>query len=130
MHSESNHSKEKPLRLLQMWVFANKKGLVPSWEQKKFAKEERINKLMPVVISENIKDANALHIHQDATFYLATLTPQSQIEHKLGTERKSYLFVITGEIKLNDNIMQTRDAAMIEKENNLVIKAEKPTELI
>jgi len=130
MHAESNHSKEKPLRLLQMWVFANKKGLVPSWEQKKFAKEERINKLMPVVISENIKDANALHIHQDATFYLATLTPQSQIEHKLGTERKSYLFVITGEIKLNDNIMQTRDAAMIEKENNLVIKAEKPTELI
>lgn len=130
MHSESNHSKEKPLRLLQMWVFANKKGLTPSWEQKKFAKEERINKLVPVVISENIKDTNALHIHQDATFYLSTLTPQSQVEHKQSMERKSYLFVINGEIKLDNNLMQTRDAAMVEKENNLVIKAEKPTELI
>ena len=130
MHSEYNHSKEKPLRLLQMWVFANKKGLEPSWEQKKFAKEDRTNKLVPVVISENTKDANALHIHQDATFYLATLTPQSQVEHKQSMQRKSYLFVINGEIKLGNNLLHTRDAVMIEKENNLVIKAEKPTELI
>jgi len=130
MHSEFNHSKEKPLRLLQMWVFANKKGLTPSWEQKKFAKEERINKLLPVVISENTKDGNALRIHQDAAFYLSTLIPGSKVEHTLSTGRKSYLFVIDGEIKLNDNLMQTRDAAMIEKENSLVIKAEKPTELI
>jgi len=41
MHSEYNHSKEKPLRLLQMWVFASKKNLEPSWEQKRYAKEER-----------------------------------------------------------------------------------------
>ncbi len=129
MHSEFNHSKVKPLRLLQMWVFANKKGLTPSWEQKKFAKEERKNELIPVVVSEN-KDGNALHIHQDATFYLSTLTPASQVKHRSGAGRKSYLFVIDGEIKLNDNMMQTRDAAMIEKESNLVIKAEKPTELI
>jgi len=130
IHSEFNHSKEKPLRLLQMWVFANKKGLAPSWEQKKFIKEERRNKLVPVVVSENLKDVNALHIHQDANFYLSTLTSESQIEHKLSTGRKSYLFVIDGEIKLNDNLMQTRDAVMIENENNLIIKAEKPTELI
>ncbi|TLX83772.1 MAG: pirin family protein [Thaumarchaeota archaeon] len=130
MHSEFNHSQEKPLRLLQMWVFANKKELTPSWEQKKFAKEERINKLLPVVISENTKDGNALRIHQDAAFYLSTLIPGSKVEHTLSTGRKSYLFVIDGEIKLNDNLMQTRDAAMIEKENSLVIKAEKPTELI
>ena len=76
MHAESNHSKEKPLRLLQMWVFANKKKLAPSWEQKKFTKKDRTNKLVPVVVSENSSDPNALHIHQDAAFYLATLTPK------------------------------------------------------
>ncbi len=130
MHSEFNHSKEKPLRLLQMWIFANKKGFAPSWEQKKFSKEERKNKLVPVVLSENTRDGNALYIHQDATFYLSTLTSGNQIEHKLSAGRKSYLFVIDGEITLNDNMMHSRDAAMIEKENNLAIKAEKPTELI
>ena len=130
MHSEFNHSKEKPLRLLQMWVFANKKELTPSWEQRKFTKEERTNKLLPVVVAENTTDGNALHIHQDASFYLSTLTPGSTVEHKLGNGQKSYLFVIDGEIQLNNNLMQTRDAAMIEKENNLIIKAEKATELI
>jgi redox-sensitive bicupin YhaK (pirin superfamily) len=130
IHSEFNHSKEKPLRLLQMWVFANKKGLAPSWEQKKFSRGERINKLLPIVVSENTKDENALRIHQDVTFYLSTLTPGSTVEHKLSTGQQSYLFVMDGEIHLNNNLMQTRDTAIIEKENNIIIKAEKPTELI
>lgn len=130
LHSEFNHSQEKPLRLLQMWVFANKKGLQPSWEQKKFTKDERVNKLVPVVTSENKRDVDALRIHQDATFYLSMLTTGGQVEHALNTGRKAYLFVIYGAIKLNGNLMQTRDAAMIEKENNLEIKADKPTEII
>ena len=130
MHSEFNHSKEKPLRLLQMWVFANKKELTPSWEQKKFTIEERTNRLLPIVVAKNAKDGNALRIHQEASFYLSTLTPGSMMEHKLSTGQKSYLFVIDGKIQLNSNLMQTRDAAMIEKENNLTIKAEMATELI
>ena len=130
MHSEFNHSKEKPLRLLQMWVFANKKELPPSWEQKKFTKEERTNKLLPVVVPENTTDGDALHIHQNTAFYLSTLTRGSVIEHKLGTAQKSYLFVIDGEIQINNNRIRTRDAAMIENEKNLIIKATKPTELI
>ena len=130
MHSEFNHSSEKPLRLLQMWVFANKKGLQPSWEQKKFSKEERVNKLVPVVTSEKATVDNALRIHQDASFYLSSLTAGGQVEHKLNSGRKAYLFVIDGEIKLNGNIMQTRDAAMIEKESLLAIKADKASEII
>ncbi len=130
MHSEYNHSSEKPLRLLQMWVFANKKGLQPSWEQKKFSKEERVNKLVPVVTSEKTTVDNVLRIHQDAAFYLSSLTVGGQVEHKLNSGRKAYLFVIDGEIKLNGNIMQTRDAAMIEKESLMAIKAEKASEII
>jgi redox-sensitive bicupin YhaK (pirin superfamily) len=130
MHAESNHSKEKPLRLLQMWVFANKKGLAPSWEQKKFTKQERMNKLVPVVVSENTPNTNALHIHQDAEFYLATLAAGNKIEHKLAPGRQSYLFVIDGKIKLGNDTLNTRDAAMVSKENNLMMHAESPTELI
>jgi len=130
MHAESNHSKEKPLRLLQMWVFANKKGLAPSWEQKKFTKQERMDKLVPVVVSENTSIHDALHIHQDATFYLATISANNKVEHKLGSGRQSYLFVIDGKIKLGNDILQTRDAAMISKEDDIVIRAEAPTELI
>jgi len=130
LHSEFNHSREKPLRLLQMWVFANKRGLKPSWEQKKFTKEERTDRLVPVVTSESVRDENALHIHQDATFYLSTLTGGGRVSHKLSAGRKAYLFVIDGAIRLNDNLMQTQDAALVENESSLAVKAEKPTELI
>ena len=130
MHAESNHSKEKPLRLLQMWVFANKKGLAPSWEQKKFTKEERTNKLVPVVVSESTRNSDALQIHQDAAFYLATLEANHTVEHKLRPGRQSYLFVIDGKIKLGSDVLQTRDAAMISNQGDVIIQAQMPTELI
>ena len=129
-HAEFNHSKEKPLRLLQMWIFPNKKELQPSWEQEKFSKEERLDKLLLVVAPDDTMVEKALHIHQDVAFYISSLTPNHTIERKLKSGRKSYLFVIDGEVQLNHNIMKTRDAARIENENQLSITSTKPTELI
>lgn len=129
-HSEHNHSKEKPLRLLQLWLFANRRGLDPSWEQRRFGKEERANKLLPVIVPENAKDGQALHIHQDATIYVSFLMPGNKVEHKLAKDRKAYVFVIEGRVKLNNSAMETRDAAKVENESMLAMQAEKPTELI
>ena len=130
LHSEYNHSKERPLRLLQMWLFANRRGLNPSWEQRRFVKEERANKLLPVIVPENTNDGQALHIHQDTAIYVSSLEPGNKVEHKLGRGRKAYVFVIEGGIKLNGSVMETRDAAKTENENMLSMQAEKPTELI
>jgi len=131
MHSEYNHSKEKPLRLLQMWILANKRSLEPSWEQKKFTRKERANKFLPIVVPENVSNGPALHIHQDASIYVSSLADGGRVEHKLPQGRKAYLFVIDGKIQLNDrNSLETRDVARIENETKLSIKADRPTELI
>ena len=129
-HSENNHSTKKPLRLLQMWVFPNKKNLEPSWEQRKFTKEEALNKFLPIIVPENSGNEKILHIHQDASFYIATLTPGTEINYELNDHRKAYVFVIIGEVTLNHNHMETRDAAKVEEENRLLFKATKPTELL
>ncbi len=132
-HSEYNHSKEQPVRLLQMWIFTDTKSLKPSWGQKKYSEEQRLNKLLPVVFpmdrASGTKD-NVLRIHQDALFYISTLTPENELGHELTNGRKAYAFVIDGEIRLNGTTMQTRDSARVENENNITIKAIKPTELI
>lgn len=130
MHSEYNGSKEKPLRLLQMWIFADTRSLKPSWTQKKFSKEERLDKLLPAVVSMNESNGNALHIHQDARFYISTLTLGKEVKHELEDGRKAYVFVIDGEVNLDENTIKTRDAAKIEKESMISIKAIKPAELI
>ncbi len=130
MHSEYNHSAQKPLRLLQMWVFPKKKNLKPSWEQRKFSKEEALNKFLPVIESENSENEKTLRIHQDASFYISTLTPDKEITYELKNKRNAYVFVINGEVILNHNHMESRDAAKVEDENRLSIKATKATELL
>ena len=130
MHSEHNHSATNPLRLLQMWIFPNKKNLEPSWEQKKYTKEEMLNKFLPVIVPENSENKNALHIHQDASFYIATLTPRTEINYELKNQRKAYVFVINGEVTLNHDVIESRDAVKVEDENSLSVKATKPTELL
>ncbi len=130
MHSEYNHSKSDSLRLLQIWIFANKKNLMPSWEQKKFSKQERTNKLLLVVAPDNTMTEKSLHIHQDVYFFISSLSEGAQVRRKLDPYRKTYLFVIDGKIELNGYMMKTRDAARIENEKALSIEASTQTELL
>ncbi|AIF85357.1 Pirin-related protein [Candidatus Nitrososphaera evergladensis SR1] len=133
VHSEYNHSKEKPLRLLQMWVQANKRGLAPSWEQQKFSTDERKDRLLPVVVAEGTNNASskrAVHMHQDASMYVSSLGAGKQVEHALAQDRKAYVFVIDGDATVNGQKMQKQDAARIEDENKVSIRAGKPAEII
>ena len=130
LHSEYNHSKEKPLRLLQLWIFANKRGLQPSWEQKQFKKEERKDRLLPVIVPENASNGGALHIHQNASIYVSSLSKGAKVNHELGSGRKAYAFIIDGDVSINGEAMKTRDAARIENERNVEITATAPTELV
>jgi quercetin 2,3-dioxygenase len=130
LHSEHNHSKQKPLRLVQLWIFANKRGLEPSWEQKQFEKAQRQDRLLPVIVPENASDGGALHIHQDASIYISSLSKGAKVEHALAPGRKAYLFVIEGDANVNGNKMTTRDSARIESERKIEISATAPAELI
>jgi redox-sensitive bicupin YhaK (pirin superfamily) len=129
IHSERNHSNEKPLRLLQMWIQANKRGLPPSWEQQKFSLGDRRNRLLPIIVAEGSSTENGrapVHIHQDAAIYVSLLDPGKQIEHILTQDRKAYLFVIDSNsaVTVNGLTMRRQDAAKIEGESKISIKAD------
>ncbi|MFZ1077621.1 MAG: pirin family protein [Nitrosotalea sp.] len=130
MHAERNHSKEKPLHLLQMWVIPDKKELAPSWQQKGYSKEQRLDKLLQVVSPLGLNSNGALTMHQNVSFYVSSLTPGAEISHEIQPGRKAYVFVIEGKVQINGTTMQTKDAARVEDERKLAIKSEKQTELI
>src|SRR6185503_857346 len=48
-HSESNASKEEKVHLLQIWILQEQEGQPPEYEEKKFADEEKRNKLRLIV---------------------------------------------------------------------------------
>lgn len=110
LHSEFNHSKTKPLRLLQMWVFSRKKDLKPSWEQRSFTRDQRRNVLLPV-ISPN---GNAMVINQDASFYISSLESGRSLEYDVAPGRQAYLYVIDGRMKFGSNTIEGGDSVEIE----------------
>lgn len=120
-HSEFNPSETEPVHLYQIWLFPERKGLVPSYEQKRFAVEERTNRLR-LVASRDAAD-NSLLIHQDARIYLAQLDAEIEISHPLTAGRYAWLQVLRGTIALHGIEMAAGDGAAISDELHLQIRA-------
>lgn len=135
-HSEFNHSRTKPLRLLQFWILPAVKGLEPSWEQRRFGKEERgpsatlgtSGRLLKVASGE--PQDGTLKIHQDAEVFISSLAAGQSVAHELKEGRRAYLFVIDGGVTLNGQPLEAGDQARVTEEKKLELKAAKPTELI
>ncbi|HWQ03641.1 MAG TPA: pirin family protein [Candidatus Nitrosotenuis sp.] len=130
-HSEFNHSKDAPLRLLQLWIFPRTKGLPPRWEQKEFPAAARAGKLLRVVASHEAEGANGeLRIDQDAQIFLSTLRAGQHVEHASRAGRKAYLFLISGAAEVNGQLLGAGDQARIAEEPKLLIRATQDAELI
>jgi redox-sensitive bicupin YhaK (pirin superfamily) len=105
-HSEFNPSEELETQLVQLWLFPAVPQLPPSWEQKRYPLAERDGKLLPVAIPAGSasRPAHAVEIHQDATIYTSLLGPGQSVSHTLAPGRRSYIFVIAGELRLNGHV--------------------------
>ncbi len=128
VHSEYNHSKERPVHLLQLWIMPRTKGLKPRWGQRQFNAADRAGTLLPVVSSGDIPET--LTIDQDARIYVAALRAGQQVDHKSRFGRKGYLFVIAGDLALNGTPLGTGDQARIADEPELTVEARGDAELI
>ena len=126
-HAEHNASKDKPLRLLQLWIEPRHARNTPRWEQKQFTKEQRSGRLLPVVSSGNIP--GTLAIDQDASIYVSSLKANESGKHDVaGTH--AYLFVTAGEVTVNGQPVHNGDQARIAGEKSLEIRANSDAELI
>jgi redox-sensitive bicupin YhaK (pirin superfamily) len=128
LHSERNGSKTEPMRFLQFWILPDTPGLPPSLEQRQFTRDDRHNRLLPVVGPEG---GDVVGVHQDATVHVATVDPSSSVEYRFGDDRAGYLYVIGGEAGLGGgDSLRTGDAAKAFGPEALRLEAIKPTELI
>ena len=115
-HSELNAHPTNPVRLLQMWVQPAQAGLKPSYEQRQFTIAERSGRLLPIATGADMPSADlkdAVRINQDATFYVSRLAAGERVELTLAPGRRAFLYVIEGEIGLNDEVLVTGDQARI-----------------
>lgn len=124
VHSEFNASTADELHLLQIWIFPEKKGLQPGYEQRKFPREQREGVLRLIASPDAENDSVVLH--QDARVYNSILKPGQPVEHKLETGRGAWVQVATGAVTVNGKELKAGDAVAIEKEDAISIQGTAP----
>ena len=124
LHSEKNDSKSEEVHLLQIWIMPEKRGITPSYEQKFFADDEKLNRFR-VVASNDARDGS-VKIHQDATIYSTLLEEGKTVTQKLEKGRNGWLHVATGSVTLNGKTLNAGDGAAITDESELTITGAAP----
>lgn len=122
MHSEYNKSKESLVQFLQIWVFPKKKNVQPRYDQITLDLKDRHNQLQQI-LSPNPDDAG-VWIHQDAWFHLGKFDQNYTTSYSLKKEGNGlYVFVLKGDIMLNDTTLNTRDGMGIWNVSTCTLKA-------
>jgi redox-sensitive bicupin YhaK (pirin superfamily) len=119
LHSEFNHSRDELVHLLQIWIFPDKQGLKPSYEQKTFTADEKLNRLR-LVASPDASDGSVT-IHSDARVYGSLLETGATVKHDLADGRGAWIQVVTGAIEVNGRRLAAGDGASIEREKLVTI---------
>lgn len=119
LHSEFNHSRDELVHLLQIWIFPSERGLKPSYEQKTFPAEEKLNRLR-LVASPDASEGSVI-LHSDARIYGSLLEPGASVTHALAQERGAWIQVVSGAIEVNGKRLAAGDGAAIENEKLLTI---------
>jgi quercetin 2,3-dioxygenase len=127
-HSEFNDSPTNAVNFLQIWIFPKEKNIEPRYEQKTFDPEGRKNKFQIVVSPE---DPEAVWINQDAYFSLGTLEKGITLDYKVRKKGNGvYAFVLNGDVTVNDERLQKRDAIGISETDLLYLEATDNAEVL
>ncbi|WP_330442099.1 pirin family protein [Flavobacterium sp. C4GT6] len=130
-HSEINASETEEAKTLQLWIFPEKDNVSPRYDQKGFDLEASKNSFVTVVSPEDKNDGNALWIYQQAFLSLGIFEAGTTITYDLKIpENGVYLFLIEGEVEINNETIRERDAYGIVEFENFEIKTNKQSKIL
>ena len=107
-HSEMNGDDKEEVKFLQIWVIPNKMNVEPRYQQVRMDDILKPNEFNQV-LSPNADDAG-VWIHQDAWFSMGDFDKGVTHTYQLKDPNNGvYVFVISGKVVVNGNILDTRD---------------------
>lgn len=117
-HSEFNNNPYKAVKLLQIWVFPNKKNVQSRYDQISI-RDISVKNEFYQVLSPDPND-QGVWIHQDAWFNLGTFDAGIQTNYRLHDPINGvYAFVISGEVNINGQVLSERDGLGINEVEEL-----------
>ena len=127
-HSEFNASQTEPVHLYQIWMFPEKKGLKPQYDQKNFTEAEKRGKLRLVASPDGRE--GSVKIHQDNDLYVTLLGNGESVKHELEPDRHAYVQVARGSVKLNGAKLEEGDGAALSEEKAVELTGVKDAEVL
>lgn len=127
-HSEYNASETETVEFLQIWIFPRSQNTTPkykSYDVKELIKHDHLS----LIISPDGQTPASLN--QNAWFSIGKLSEGKSFEYKMHVpDTGVYLFVIKGEVMVNDIPLQHRDGLGIYDTNSFKIETLKPSEIL
>ena len=121
-HSEFNPNADLQTKLFQIWLFPKTKNVTPRYQQITLNKTLEKNDFAQI-LSPNADD-DGVWIHQDAWFYMSDF--ENGFSKKLSLKKEGngfYIMNIEGEISVNGQELEKRDAIGIWETAEIEIKA-------
>lgn len=128
-HSEYNKDRAHRVKFLQIWVYPNQLNVQPRYDQITLKAEDRHNKLQQI-LSPNAGD-EGVWIYQNAWFHLGQFDKGVSTIYNLKAKGNGvYVFVLSGDIKVNDQVLNIRDGYGIWDTDSFTIAAESNAEFL
>jgi redox-sensitive bicupin YhaK (pirin superfamily) len=128
-HSEFNPNHDQQTKLFQIWVFPKYHNVTPRYQQITLDVSDQKNNFAQI-LSPSPDDAG-VWIHQDAWFYLSDFDKDFTKKLTLKKEENGfYIMNIEGEIEVNGEKLEKRDAIGIWETNEIEIKANEDSKFL
>jgi hypothetical protein len=128
MHSEFNHSKDRPTHFLQIWILPEHRGIEPGYEQKHFDAASKRGRLRLVASPDGADDS--VTIHADASIRAGLFDGGERAEHSLDAKRLGYAFVARGSVSVNGVRLDAGDAVTLDGEAKVVVEGGRAAEVL
>jgi redox-sensitive bicupin YhaK (pirin superfamily) len=128
-HSEMNASQKEEINLFQIWIFPNKQGVTPRYEQKSYDLADTEQCFLPLVTPQ--PSEKGVWIHQDAWIHMATMDENTELTYQLKSKGNGiYLMNIDGRIELANEALNRRDAIGISETDEITIFSKQKSRLL
>jgi len=128
-HSEYNKNSDKEVKFLQIWIFPNKKGVKPRYDQVSIQDLATPNAFYQV-LSPNPED-QGVWIHQDAWFHLGEFDAGATAQYALKKQGNGiYAFVLEGNVTIEGQALSRRDGLGLWELNDFSLKADSSAKVL
>jgi redox-sensitive bicupin YhaK (pirin superfamily) len=127
-HSEFNPSQSAGTHFLQIWIQPDKANIAPSYEEKRFAEEEKRGRLRLIVSPD--RAGGSLLINQDARVYAGLFDGAEQADLEVKSGRGIYLHVARGALTANGVELESGDALKVTEGTRLHLEQGKDAEVL